>query len=105
VIVLAALAVGLAANFAAFGAFFSLPAFFLRGTAAAGGLGLFCALGNIGGFFGPTLTGMLVQGSGNYRTGFAADAVGYALAALIVVAVGRALAPHKSKLLDTAVGI
>jgi len=105
VIVLAALAVGLAANFAAFGAFFSLPATFLRGTAAAGGLGLFCAFGNIGGFFGPTLTGMLVQGSGNYRTGFAADAVGYALAALIVIAVGRALAPHKSKILDTAVGI
>jgi ACS family tartrate transporter-like MFS transporter len=105
VIVLAALAVGLAANFAAFGAFFSLPSTFLRGTAAAGGLGLFCTFGNIGGFFGPTLTGMLVQGSGNYRTGFAADAVGYALAALIVIAVGRALALHKSKSLDTAVSI
>jgi hypothetical protein len=48
---------------------------------------------------------MLVQGSGNYRTGFAADAVGYALAAVIVIAVGRALAPHKSKHLDTAVSI
>ena len=105
VIVLAALAVGLAANFAAFGAFFSLPATFLRGTAAAGGLGLFCAFGNIGGFFGPTLTGMLVQGSGNYRTGFAADAVGYALAALTVIAVGRALASRKSKILNTANGI
>lgn len=104
-IVLAALAVGLAANFAAFGAFFSLPSTFLRGTAAAGGLGLFCTFGNFGGFFGPTLTGMLVQGSGNYRTGFAADAVGYALAALIVIAVGRALSPHRSKSLDTAVNI
>lgn len=105
VIVLAALAVGLASNFAAFGAFFSLPATFLRGTAAAGGLGLFCTFGNIGGFFGPTLTGMLVQGSGNYRTGFAADAVGFALAALIVIAVGRALASNKSRFLDTAVGV
>jgi ACS family tartrate transporter-like MFS transporter len=105
VIVLASLAVGLAANFAAFGAFFSLPATFLRGTAAAGGLGFFCTFGNIGGFFGPTLTGLLVQGSGNYQTGFAAGAVGYALAALIVIAVGRVLAPHKSKCRDTAVSI
>jgi MFS transporter, ACS family, tartrate transporter len=93
-IVLAALAIGLSANFAAFGAFFSLPSTFLRGTAAAGGLGLFCTFGNFGGFFGPAITGVLVQGSGNYRTGFAADAFGFALAALIVIAVGRALAPR-----------
>jgi ACS family tartrate transporter-like MFS transporter len=93
-IVLAALVIGLAANFAAFGAFFSLPSTFLRGAAAAGGLGLFCTVGNFGGFFGPAITGILVQGSGNYRSGFAADAIGFALAALIVVAVGRALTPR-----------
>ena len=93
-IVLAALVIGLAGNFAAFGAFFSFPSSFLRGTAAAGGLGFFCTFGNIGGFFGPAITGVLVQGSGNYRTGFAADAIGFALAALIVIAVGRALAPR-----------
>ncbi len=93
-IVLAALVIGLAANFAAFGAFFSLPSTFLRGSAAAGGLGLFCTFGNFGGFFGPVITGALVQGSGNYRSGFAADAIGFALAALIVIAVGRALTPR-----------
>jgi len=43
---------------------------------------------------GPVLIGVLVQGSGNYRTGFAADAVGYAIAAILVIAVGRALAPR-----------
>jgi len=93
-IVLAALVIGLAANFAAFGAFFSLPSTFLRGSAAAGGLGLFCTFGNFGGFFGPVVTGALAQGSGNYRSGFAADAIGFALAALIVIAVGRALTPR-----------
>jgi ACS family tartrate transporter-like MFS transporter len=93
-IVLAALVIGLATNFAAFGAFLSLPSSFLRGTAAAGGLGLFCTFGNFGGFFGPILTGVLVQGSGNYKTGFAADGIGYALAALIVIGVGVALAPR-----------
>jgi ACS family tartrate transporter-like MFS transporter len=94
-IVLAALVIGLPAAYAAFGPFFSLPASFLRGTAAAGGIGLVGTIGNIGAFLGPVLIGVLVQGSGNYRTGFAADAAGYAMAALLVIAVGRALAPRQ----------
>jgi MFS transporter, ACS family, tartrate transporter len=91
-IVLAALVIGLAANSATYGAFFSLPASFLRGTAAAGGIGLIGTFGNIGAILGPAFTGVLVQGSGNYKTGFAADGIGYALAALIVIGVGVALA-------------
>ncbi|HUE66103.1 MAG TPA: MFS transporter [Rhizomicrobium sp.] len=93
-IILAALAIGLAAQYAPFGAFFSLPSSFLRGTAAAGGIGLFGTFGNIGAFLGPILIGVLVQGSNNYRTGFAADGIGYGLAALIVIGVGVALAPR-----------
>jgi ACS family tartrate transporter-like MFS transporter len=93
-IILAAFAIGLAAQYAPFGAFFSLPSSFLRGTAVAGGIGLIGTFGNIGAFLGPVLIGVLVQGSGNYRTGFAADGIGYALAALIVIAVGRMLAPR-----------
>jgi len=91
-IILAAFAIGLAAQYAPFGAFFSLPSSFLRGTAAAGGIGLIGTFGNVGASLGPVLIGVLVQGSGNYRTGFAADGIGYALAALIVIGVGRALA-------------
>src|SRR5579863_5312171 len=93
-IVLVVLVIGLAGNYAPFGAFFSLPQSFLRGTAAAGGIGLIGTFGNIGAFLGPVLIGVLVQGSGNYKTGFAADAIGFALAALIVIAVGRMLAPR-----------
>jgi len=66
----------------------------LRGTAAAGGIGLIGTFGNVGAFLGPVLTGVLLQGSGDYRIGFAADAIEYAMAALIVIAVGRALAPR-----------
>jgi len=93
-IILAAFAIGLASQYAPFGAFFSLPSSFLRGTAVAGGIGLIGTFGNIGAFLGPVLIGVLVQGSGNYRAGFAADGIGYALAALIVIAVGRTLAPR-----------
>jgi ACS family tartrate transporter-like MFS transporter len=92
VIVLAALTLALVANFFCLGPYYSLPSSFLRGTAAAGGIGLIGTFGNIGAFLGPVLTGVLLQGSGNYRTGFAAGAIGCALAAVIIIAVGRALA-------------
>src|SRR5579863_3738214 len=91
-IVLASLAFGLICIFAAFGPFFSLPSSFLRGTAAAGGIGIFNAFGALGGFFGPSLIGVLKQGSGHYATSIAAIALGLTMAALIVLAVGSALA-------------
>jgi ACS family tartrate transporter-like MFS transporter len=93
-ITLAALAVALTANFAVFGPYYSLPSSFLRGAAAAGGIGVIGTFGNIGAFLGPVLTGVLLQGTGDYRTGFAVDALLVALSALIVIAVGRALAPR-----------
>jgi MFS transporter, ACS family, tartrate transporter len=93
-IVLAALSFGLILVFAAYGAFFSLPSSFLRGTAAAGGIGLFSMIGSLGGFFGPTLIGALREGSDDYATGLAAVAFGFVLATLIVLAVGRVMAPR-----------
>jgi len=93
-IVLVALALALIGNFAGVGPNYSLPSSFLRGTAAAGGIGLVGTFANVGAFLGPTFTGMLLQGSGNYRSGFVVDAVYYALTALIVIAVGRALVPR-----------
>ncbi len=91
-IALIAVAFGMIIDFACFGPFFSLPSSFLRGTAAASGIALYSAIGSLGGFFGPSLIGILKQGSGNYSTGMAAVALGFGLDALIVLAVGRALA-------------
>jgi ACS family tartrate transporter-like MFS transporter len=91
-IVLAGLAFGLMAMFAAFGPFYSFPSSFLRGTGAAGGIGLFGTFGNIGGFFGPTLFGVLKESSGDYVSSMVAVAFGFVLSALIVLAVGRAMA-------------
>jgi ACS family tartrate transporter-like MFS transporter len=92
-IALIALAFGATAVFAAYGAFFSLPASFLRGTAAAGGIGLFGTFGNFGGFLGPVLFGMLKQSSGSYVSSMVAVAFGYVVASVFVLAVGRALTP------------
>ncbi len=93
-LVLVGLTCALIGNFAGVGPAYSLPPSFLRGTAAAGGIGLVGTFGNVGAFLGPTFTGLLLQGSGDYRSGFVVDAVEYMLAALIVIAVGRALAPR-----------
>jgi MFS transporter, ACS family, tartrate transporter len=95
-IVLAALAFGLVGMYAAYGPFFSLPSSFLRGTAAASGIGVCSAFGVLGGFFGPTLVGALRQGSGHYATGMMAIALGFGLSALIVLALGRALTPRRT---------
>jgi nitrate/nitrite transporter NarK len=93
-IVLAALTIGVIGINAHAGPFNSLPSSFLRGTAAAGGIGLFGTIGSLGGFLGPSLLGVLKQGSGDYATSMAAVALGLVLAALIVLAVGRTLAPR-----------
>ena len=91
-VVLVMLAVGFTGNYASYGAFFSLPSSFLRGTAAAAGIACFGMMGNVGGFFGPALFGYLRQASGDYSSGMMAAAFGMFLAASIVLAVGRAMA-------------
>jgi MFS transporter, ACS family, tartrate transporter len=92
--VLGALAFGATGLFAALGPLFSLPSSFLRGTAAAGGIGAFNTLGNLGAFLGPTLFGVLTQGSGDYGAGLMAVAVTFILSALIILASGRLIASH-----------
>lgn len=90
--VLIAIAVAAAGVYGAQGPFFSLPSSFLRGSAAAGGIGLFNMFGNFGAFFGPTLVGVLTQGSRDYTAGLTAVVVEFVLAALMVLAAGRMLA-------------
>ncbi len=94
VVVLGMLVIGLISLLAGQGTFFSLPLSFLGGTAAAGGIGLFNTLGSIGGFFGPTFIGVLTEGSGGYAAGMAAVALGFMLSVLIVLSLGRVMAPR-----------
>ena len=78
------------------GPFWSLLSSFQSGPAAAGGIALASTIGTgLGGFLGPTLIGVLRQQSGGYASGMAALALGQLLAAVIVLALGRAMAPRK----------
>ena len=74
--------------------FFSLPSSFLKGPAAAGGIALISCIGNIGGFFGPTIVGQLKEATESYAPAMALLAASAFLAAIIVMALGRAMTPR-----------
>jgi MFS family permease len=70
--------------------FWSLPTAMLSGTAAAGGIALINALGNLGGFFGPYLFGLVKDATGgSFMFALMVIALGPILSAAIVLALGH----------------
>ena len=70
--------------------FWSLPTAMLSGTAAAGGIALINALGNLGGFFGPYVFGLIKDATGgSFTFGLIAIALGPIMSATIVLALGH----------------
>jgi ACS family tartrate transporter-like MFS transporter len=94
-LMLLALALSLAGTLAYNGPFFSLPATFLAGTAAAGGIGFINTIGSLGRFIGPWMVGVLKQESGGYSSAMAALAVLMLGATLLVFVMGRLMAVRK----------
>lgn len=71
--------------YSAIPSFWALPARFLTGAAAAGGIGLINSVGNLGGFVAPYATGALNDATGTDKAGlWAIGAVMIATAALVV---------------------
>ena len=66
--------------------FWALPTAFLSGPAAAGGIAIVNAIGNLSGYFGPSATGYLKDRTGSYSAGFLLMAA-LALVAMVVVLV------------------
>jgi ACS family tartrate transporter-like MFS transporter len=64
--------------------FWALPTAFLSGTAAAGGIALINSVGNLGGFAGPNIIGVLKERTGDFTAGL--------LAVALVMCVGAVLA-------------
>jgi len=65
--------------------FWSLPAAFLSGTAAAAGIAWINSLGNLGGFFGPDLIGRIRTATDSSEMAFFALSALMLLGALVVV--------------------
>jgi ACS family tartrate transporter-like MFS transporter len=69
------------------GVFWAMPPLLLGGTAAAAGIALINALGNLGGFVGPAIVGALHDLSGGYTGGLLVFAGALILEALLVLAL------------------
>ena len=64
--------------------FWAMPPMLLGGTAAAAGIALINAIGNLGGFFGPTMMGWLRDVTGGYSGGLLVLAGALILEAMLV---------------------
>jgi nitrate/nitrite transporter NarK len=91
---LLALSVAAFGIWGALGPFWALPTAFLRGTAAAGGVALVNAVGNIGGFVGPTLVGYARDATGSFAAGLWVLAAGLVAGALLTLGLPDETAPR-----------
>jgi MFS transporter, ACS family, tartrate transporter len=94
-LMLLSLTLSLVGTLAYNGPFFSLPATFLAGTAAAGGIGFINTIGSLGRFIGPAVVGALKQQTGTYSSAMAALASAMMISAVIVLVMGRRMAVRK----------
>ena len=77
-------------TYAPMAVWWSYPTTFLSGSAAAGAIGLINSTGNLGGFFGPSITGWMRQQSGSF-----AGAMLYLAASLAARGTARADAQER----------
>src|ERR1700743_661884 len=83
----AAITLGAAGTLAVLPVFWTLPAARLKGAAAAGGIALINAVGNLGGFAGPYAVGWIKDATGDFTYGLlvlAGAVLTTGIAALIV---------------------
>jgi MFS transporter, ACS family, tartrate transporter len=85
------------------GPFWSMPTMFLTGPAAASGIAWINSLGNLGGFFGPTIVGWAKQLTGSFAGGLYALAICALVSAVVSLFglnfPGRVRAPEPATIL------
>lgn len=86
---LLAFTLGVSGTLAMLPVFWTLPAAILRGAAAAGGIALINAVGNLGSFAGPYAVGWIKEATGSFTLGLIVVAVGVLLSGVIAVLVGH----------------
>jgi ACS family tartrate transporter-like MFS transporter len=75
-------------------AFWSFPSLFLTEAAAAGSIGLINSVGNLGGFFGPTILGYVEKTTGSYVGGLYYLCFSLAACAIIIFLLGLGKREH-----------
>jgi MFS transporter, ACS family, tartrate transporter len=89
-VVLAAVTIAVSGRWSCLPPFWGLPTAFLSGSAAAGGLALINAIGNLGGYVGPKIMGFMKTATGSYSAGLRLLAVAYILGAILVLSLRAA---------------
>ncbi len=87
--VFAAICVAAAGVGGCFGPFWSIPAEYLSGVAAAGGIALINSVGNLGGFVGPYAVGFIRQRSAGFAGAYALLSGSLLVAAFIALTIAR----------------
>ncbi|HEX6905913.1 MAG TPA: MFS transporter [Terriglobales bacterium] len=99
---IAGITVAVLGVFSMLGPFWTMPTSLLTGTAAAAAIALINSVGNLGGFFGPYIIGLIRTHTGSFKNGLlvvgATLAAGGAIALLVR---GRAHAPVQGRAADT----
>ena len=75
-------------------AFWAIPSLFLTEAAAAGSIGLINSIGNLGGFLGPSILGMVKKNTGDFRVGMMILAASMAIGATIILNLGLGKRPE-----------
>ena len=81
------LSIGLFFLLGAHGVFWTMPAALLSGTAAAAGIALINSIGNLGGFVGPYLVGLMKDATGSTDGGLLTLAVILGIGAVLATRV------------------
>jgi MFS family permease len=89
VIIMVALIIGIMGQYSIAPTFWSLPTAMLSGTAAAGGLALINAVGNLGGFLGPYAFGLVKDATQSDMIGLLVLAAAPVISAVILLWLGH----------------
>jgi ACS family tartrate transporter-like MFS transporter len=72
-----------------FGPFWTIPGMFLAEAAAAVGFAIINSIGNVGGFIGPSLLGLVTQATGSVSMGLVAIGGCLILCGILAAGTGR----------------
>lgn len=75
--------------------FWTLPGSFLTGSAAAAGIAFINAFGNLGGFIGPYVIGVIKDQTGSFTLGIVATSIPLILSVIAAVILAKRLAPAR----------
>lgn len=99
------LTIGVTGTLAMLPVFWTLPSALLRGAAAAGGIALINAIGNVGSFAGPYAVGWIRESTGSFTWGLTVVAGAVLLAGFLALLLGHDAAAEYAEIHDAGLAV